>query len=530
ADHIAAIYNVTRKLTHQKKEAACFGFWFSLGHASVVLVASLALAAAASALENALATANLSIPALCRRSRLTACLSAPYACGRDPRMATDYRPTVFLPQTSFPMRGDLPKREPQLIARWQKMELYRQLRARAQGREKFILHDGPPYANGHLHIGHALNKILKDVINRAQQMLGKDAVYVPGWDCHGLPIEWKIEEEYRARNRSKDDVPILEFRKECREFARKWIEVQRQEFIRLGVIGDWEHPYTTMSFGAEAQIAREIGAFLLNGGLYRGAKPVMWSVVEKTALAEAEIEYHEPSSDQVWVRFPIVTTRRVRPAVLANASVLIWTTTPWTLPGNRAVAFGEEIDYVLLQVGPAGPNSLARTGEYVLVAAQRRTALEQELDFVGQTVAELKGADLSGTLCRHPLQRLGYEFTVPLLPGRFVSASDGTGFVHIAPGHGEDDYELGRAFGVEVPETVADDGSYLPHVPGFAGRRVFDADGRPGDANAAVIAALRSEGALFGVGRLIHSYPHSWRSKAPLIFRAMPQFFISMSS
>ncbi|MGH7042092.1 MAG: class I tRNA ligase family protein, partial [Acetobacteraceae bacterium] len=294
-------------------------------------------------------------------------------------MATDYRPTVFLPQTDFPMRADLPKREPLLLDRWRRLDLWGRQRALAKGREKFILHDGPPYANGNLHIGHALNKILKDVINRAQQMLGKDAVYVPGWDCHGLPIEWKIEEKYRAAKRSKDAVPVIEFRRECRDFAAHWIEVQRDEFKRLGVIGDWAHPYTTMAFPAEAQIAREIGKFLMNGLLFRGSKPVMWSVVEQTALAEAEIEYHDHTSTQVWVKFPIYAGRlkkanvttvssRVLPELgLDGASVLIWTTTPWTLPGNRAVAFSIDIQYGLYRVTDSPTDNWAKVGDkYVL--------------------------------------------------------------------------------------------------------------------------------------------------------------------
>src|SRR5579872_5044340 len=280
-------------------------------------------------------------------------------------MATDYRPTVFLPQTGFPMKGELPKREPQLLKRWQDMKLYERLRAAGKDREKFILHDGPPYANGNLHIGHALNKILKDVVNRVQQKLGKDAVYVPGWDCHGLPIEWKIEEKYRAAKRSKDDVPIDQFRKECREFAAHWIDVQRAEFQRLGVEGDWAHPYTTMAYSAEAQIVREIGKFLMNGGLYQGAKPVMWSVVEKTALAEAEIEYHDHKSTTVWARFPVVTASD--PA-LAEAAIVIWTTTPWTLPGNRAIAYGDNFDYVVATVASIQEGSHARVGEKLVVA------------------------------------------------------------------------------------------------------------------------------------------------------------------
>ena len=274
-------------------------------------------------------------------------------------MSTDYRNTVFLPQTDFPMRGDLPKREPVLLKRWQDIALWRQLRETSKGRPLFILHDGPPYANGHLHIGTALNKILKDVINRTRQMAGYNANYIPGWDCHGLPIEWKIEEKYRAAKKSKDDVPIDVFRKECRDFADHWIGVQREEFKRLGVFGDWDDPYTTMAYKAEAQIVREIGKFLINGGLYKGAKPVMWSVVEQTALAEAEIEYHDHTSTTVWARFPVETPSRPD---LADSSVVIWTTTPWTLPGNRAIAYGADFDYVVATVAETNEGSLARPG------------------------------------------------------------------------------------------------------------------------------------------------------------------------
>jgi isoleucyl-tRNA synthetase len=438
----------------------------------------------------------------------------------------DYRSTVFLPQTEFPMRGDLPKREPALLERWQKLGLYERQRAAAQGREKFILHDGPPYANGNLHIGHALNKILKDVINRAQQMLGKDANYVPGWDCHGLPIEWKIEEEYRAKKRSKDDVPIIEFRRECRDFAAHWIGVQREEFERLGVLGDWQHPYTTMAFPAEAQIVREIGKFLMNGGLYRGAKPVMWSVVEQTALAEAEIEYEDHTSTTVWVKFPVAQSPL--PA-LAGAAMVIWTTTPWTLPGNRAIAYGAEIDYRLLEVTSAAEGSFARAGDKLLVAKNRLVALEKDGKFAAREIAAFAGHDLAGTIARHPLHARGYDsFTVPLLPGAFVTEEDGTGFVHIAPGHGADDFELAQKFAIEAPQTVAGDGTYYPHVPLFAGKHVYWPNGKTGDANAAVIAALKEAGALLVEGKLVHSYPHSWRSKAPLIFRNTPQWFISM--
>ncbi len=439
-------------------------------------------------------------------------------------MAADYKSTVFLPQTEFPMRGDLPKREPVLLERWEKIGLFARQREAAKGRKKFVLHDGPPYANGNLHIGHALNKILKDVVSRAQQMLGRDSVYVPGWDCHGLPIEWKIEEDYRAKKRSKDDVPIIEFRKECRDFAAHWIGVQREEFKRLGVIGDWGHPYTTMDFAAEAQIVREIGKFLMNGGLFRGAKPVMWSVVEQTALAEAEIEYEDHRSTQVWVKFPVA--KPSLPA-LAGASVVIWTTTPWTLPGNRAIAFNAELDYVLIEVATIRDGSFARVGEKLIVAAPLEVNFA-EVARLGGKVELVSGKYLAGTVCRHPLHGKGYEFDVPLLPGDFVTATDGTGFVHIAPGHGADDFELGQKHGIKVPETVAADGTYFPAVPLFAGRHVYWPNGKTGDANKAVIDELKTVNALLGEAPLVHSYPHSWRSKAPLIFRTTPQWFIGM--
>jgi isoleucyl-tRNA synthetase len=434
-------------------------------------------------------------------------------------MTTDYRATVFLPRTSFPMRANLPAREPELLERWQRLDIYGRLRAAAAGREKFILHDGPPYANGHLHMGTALNKILKDVVNRSQQMLGKDAVYVPGWDCHGLPIEWQIEQRYRQAGKDKDAVPIAEFRRECREFAEHWIDVQRSEFKRLGVVGDWDHPYTTMAHQAEAGIYRELGKFLLSGQLYRGKKSVMWSVVEKTALAEAEVEYRDHTSTTIVVRFPVVEPGH--PA-LAGASVLIWTTTPWTMPGNRAVAYGADIEYRVIEVTAVGEGALARVGERLVVAAALVDQVAAQAGISRQrTLADLTGRDLAGTLLRHPLYGQGYDFAVPLLAGDFVSAEDGTGFVHVAPSHGADDFELGARHGLEVPDAVGEDGHYADAVPLFAGIHVFKA-AEP------VIAALLERGALLARGSLVHSYPHSWRSKAPLIFRATPQWFIPM--
>jgi isoleucyl-tRNA synthetase len=424
------------------------------------------------------------------------------------------------------MKAELPKREPEILARWQRLDLYRRLREQAAGRPTFILHDGPPFANGHLHIGHALNKILKDVINRAQQMLGKDANYVPGWDCHGLPIEWKIEESYREKGRSKDEVPILELRRQCRAFAHHWVEVQREEFERLGVIGDWKRPYSTMDFAAESQIVRELGKFLLSGALYKGAKPVLWSVVEKTALAEAEVEYEDHTSTTIFVAFPV---RHASHPLLVDASVVIWTTTPWTIPGNRAIAYGPDYQYSVFEVTMVYEGSRVRPGHRLLIGADLADRVQGELRIEDWLrLGEIGGATLAGTICRHPLHESGYDFPVPLLPGAFVDLETGSGFVHIAPGHGTDDWELGVQHGIAIPETVGLDGVFGEQVPLFAGRRVLTEDGKDGDANAAVIEALEQVDALLGRGTLVHSYPHSWRSKAPLIFLNTPQWFISM--
>jgi isoleucyl-tRNA synthetase len=436
-----------------------------------------------------------------------------------PDTQRDYRDTVFLPQTSFPMRGDLPKREPAILAKWDAMGLLGKIRDASRGRPLFILHDGPPYANGHLHIGTALNKILKDVINRTRQMAGFDANYIPGWDCHGLPIEWKIEEQYRAKKQDKDAVPVLDFRAECRAYAEHWMGVQAKEFRRLGVEGDFANRYATMDKASEAAIAGEICKFLLNGSLYRGLRPVMWSPVEKTALAEAEIEYHDHTSTTIWVRFPVVTASV--PA-LAGASIVIWTTTPWTMPGNRAVAAGPGFDYAVIEVTATADGSLARVGERIAVAGALLANVVKDAGIAAHTViATVKGADLAGTVMAHPFRGKGYDQDTPLLLADFVTTDAGTGFVHIAPGHGEDDFILGRAHGIEVPETVGDDGTYNPWVPVFAGAHVY----RVADQ---MCAALQDAGALLARGKIVHSYPHSWRSKAPLIFRATPQWFIPM--
>lgn len=429
---------------------------------------------------------------------------------------TDYRNTVFLPATSFAMRGDLPKREPAILARWEHTQLWDRTERAMAGRPSFVLHDGPIYSNGNLHIGHALNRILKDVVLRAHRMAGYDAGFIPGWDCHGLPIEWKVEEEYRRTGRDKDAVPLLEFRAECRTYSQNWLDIQTAEFKRLGVTCDWSARYATMDFTAEAAIAGEIGKFLLNGALYRGLRPVMWSVVEKTALAEAEIEYHDHISDTIWVRFPILA------GPLAGTSAVIWTTTPWTMPGNRALAAGAEIDYAQLRVDSVHDGSLARPGETLLVALDLVGAVCAATGIATHHVLQVvKGADLDGTVCAHPLRGQGYDEDRPILLGDFVTVDQGSGLVHQAPAHGEEDFALCRAHGIAVPESVGEDGRYTAQVPLFAGLHVFKAAGPVG-------AALEAAGGLLARGKLTHSYPHSWRSKAPLIYRATPQWFIRM--
>jgi len=451
----------------------------------------------------------------------------------------DYSETLFLPRTDFPMRAGLPQREPQLLERWAKQGLYGRLREAGKGRPKFTLHDGPPYANGNIHIGHALNKILKDVVTRSQQMLGHDSNYVPGWDCHGLPIEWKIEEEnYRSKNKAKpnfaDPEAMIAFRRECRAYAERWLEVQREEFKRLGIEGDWDNPYTTMSYPAEARIARELMKFAANGALYRGSKPVMWSVVEKTALAEAEVEYEDYQSDTVWVKFPVVGGE----GELANASVVIWTTTPWTLPGNRAISFSPRIAYGLYKVTDAPADNWAKTGDLLILADKLAEDVFKQARVTGfEKVADPTTAQLEALTCAHPLKAHGYDFAVPLLAGDHVTDDTGTGFVHTAPGHGREDFDIwmqyardleARGINTHIPYTVDADGAFTAQAPGFTGKRVINDKGEKGDANEAVIKALVEAGNIIARGRLKHQYPHSWRSKKPVIFRNTPQWFIAM--
>ena len=476
----------------------------------------------------------------------------------DETSKPDYKDTVFLPKTDFPMRGGLPKKEPEIMAKWEEMDLYGKLRKKASGKPKFILHDGPPYANGNIHMGHAVNKILKDVVVKSQGMMGKDAPYVPGWDCHGLPIEWKIEEKYRNKGLDKDDVPILEFREECRQFAKEWVDIQSQQFQRLGVSGEWDNPYLTLTNRAESKIAGEIHKFAKNGSLYRGKKIVMWSVVEKTSLAEAEVEYKEHKSVTIWVKFPIKKSGVVGlDGVLAGksfrgsekpASIVIWTTTPWTIPSNRAIAFGENIEYGVYTVKDIQEGSNAVKGEKLVIA----TALSEDVREAAKIEAweddvySLKGSILDGTVCKHPLAELDKyynEFDVPMLAGDFVTDEAGTGFVHIAPDHGEDDFNLVLSCNsnllyyprksteehIEITDNVTDDGKFRDHVGLFAGLEVYTQKGKLGDGNFAVLRELANAGKLLGKKTVKHEYPHSWRSKAPVIFRsASPQWFIAM--
>ena len=450
----------------------------------------------------------------------------------------DYRETVFLPSTPFPMRAGLPTAEPKWLEAHPNTEQYRQVRAKrqAEGAELFVLHDGPPYANGAIHIGHALNKILKDFVVRSRFALGFDVDYVPGWDCHGLPIEWKIEEEVRKAGKTKDEVPTEEFRTRCREYAQRWMGVQSAEFQRLGVLGEWEHRYATMDYGSEATIVGEFHKVLMSGRLFRGSKPVMWSPVERTALADAEVEYHDLNSPMVWVKFPVTAGAQ---GDLARASVVIWTTTPWTIPANRAIAYGPKIAYGLYRVESVGealdaaPNAAA--GDLLVLA----DALAESVFTAAKVTAwtRVESVDPADLTCAHPLARAHpeYGFAVPMLAGDHVTDDAGTGFVHTAPGHGAEDYLVWLGSGRrEIPDTVDPNGAYFDAVPLFGGLQVIEAEGKKagkfGPANGAVMDRLREAGALLAHGRLQHSYPHSWRSKAPVLYRNTPQWFIAMDT
>jgi len=423
---------------------------------------------------------------------------------------------INLPKTAFSMKANLPAREPEILKYWDEISLYKELRNSRKGNEKFILHDGPPYANGNIHMGTALNKILKDIIVKFHQMDGKDSVYVPGWDCHGLPIEWKIEEQYKKNKKNKNEVPIVEFRKECRSFAEKWIEIHKTQFKRLGVVGDWDNYYSTMSFDAEAQIVRELGKFLKEGSLYKGFKPVLWSTVEKTALADAEVEYQDHKSDTIYAAFTVKSSNIKE---LVDNDIVIWTTTPWTIPANKALAYNESLDYLLIQI----ENGIFKDKKIVVAAALLESVLKDCNISNFKKIKEFKGKELKNTICNHPFLELGYDFEIPMLEARFVTTEQGTGIVHCAPSHGPDDFNLCLNNGIKAIETVDGDGKYTKNVPLFEGLHIFKS-------NSIVIEKLKEQKKLLANGELVHSYPHSWRSKAPLVHRATPQWFISMDS
>ncbi len=466
----------------------------------------------------------------------------------------DYRDTVFLPKTDFPMKAGLAAKEPAILDRWARIGLYDRLRAARAGRERFILHDGPPYANGDIHMGHAMNKVLKDIIVRSQSLMGKDAPYVPGWDCHGLPIEWKVEEAYRAKKLNKDDVPVEQFRAECRAYAEKWVAVQREQFQRLGIMGDWADPYLTMKFDAEAAIVGELLKFAESGQLYRGAKPVMWSPVEKTALAEAEVEYEDVVSTQIDVAFEIVDAPNAPELVGAHA--VIWTTTPWTIPVNQALAYGPDLKYALCDVFEKVTPSDIGSGEQMAIAGRRpsHTTVRKVLialvdidgiqghliqnfeDRSGLSVVfhdqspVFSGSQIAGATARHPMYALGGFFAKPrpFLPGDFVTTDAGTGLVHMAPDHGEDDFLLCKQYGIDPVFAVDGAGMYRADWAWLGGqgsvinKKFVGADGP-------ICTDLRGVGALLAASDdFAHSYPHSWRSKAKVIFRATPQWFIPM--
>ena len=424
---------------------------------------------------------------------------------------------INLPKTVFSMKANLPTREPEILKLWEKINLYEELRKSRKGEEKFVLHDGPPYANGNIHMGTALNKILKDIIVKFHQMNGKDSVYVPGWDCHGLPIEWKIEEQYKKNKKNKNEVPIVEFRKECRVFAEKWIKVHKDQFKRLGVVGDWQNYYSTMSYDAEAQIVRELGKFLKEGSLYRGFKPVLWSTVEKTALADAEVEYQDHKSDTIYASFPVKSSNIKE---LINCNIIIWTTTPWTIPANKALAYNQNLDYLIIEINDSGDfkNQKIVLAEALLESVVQDCKID---DF--KKLKRFKGKDLEGTICNHPFLELGYNHDIPMLEARFVTTEQGTGIVHCAPSHGPDDFNLCLNNGIKAIETVDGDGKYTKNVALFEGIHIFKS-------NPIVIEKLKKQKKLLSNGELVHSYPHSWRSKAPLVHRATPQWFISMDS
>ena len=423
--------------------------------------------------------------------------------------------TLHLPKTAFSMKAGLQVKEPLILEKWEKNKIFEKIRKASKGKEKFILHDGPPYANGHIHMGTALNKILKDMIIRFHQMNGKDSVYVPGWDCHGLPIEWKIEEQYKKKKKNKDEVPIKDFRQECREFAKNWIKIHINEFQRLGVVGDFKNFYSTMSYEAEAQIVRELGKFLLDGSLYQGFKPVLWSTVEKTALADAEVEYKDHTSSTIFAAFKVKKTNK---DFLQDANIIIWTTTPWTIPANKALAYNSSIQYSLIEISELDHFK----DKKIVIATNLVNAVINSCGIKNHKILKtFQGSELKGTICSHPFLKMKFEYDVPMFEAGFVDLEQGTGIVHCAPSHGPDDFNLCLKNNIQSSYTVDNAGLYTNEIPYFTNTHIFKAD-------PLVIEKLKEQHKLLKDDKLRHSYPHSWRSKAPLIYRATPQWFISM--
>ena len=423
-------------------------------------------------------------------------------------MKMNFKDTIFLPKTEFQMKANLSVREPEILETWESQNIYKKSKELSKGTEEFLLHDGPPFANGKPHAGHALNKCIKDIIVRFKRMQGFDVNYVPGWDCHGLPIEWKIEEQLKENGKKRNDISIAEFRTLCKNFAEKWIEVQKDGFKRLGVCGDWDNPYLTMNPESEATVIRQIGKFILDGSLYRGEKPVFWSVVEETALADAEIDYLDKKSPSIYVAFKIKKTDL---DFLRDAFCVIWTTTPWTIPANRAISYSKDVVYCVLQTD----------SKKLIIATDLVENFFATTKIYAKVIEQFSGELLKNTICSHPFAGQGYDFDVPLFHGDHVETESGTGLVHTAPGHGLDDFVVCKKFGIEVPRTVDESGIYYDCVTMFAGKHIFKIENE-------MIEKLQEAGALIFQNTIVHSYPHSWRSKPPLIFRTTPQWFISM--
>ena len=427
---------------------------------------------------------------------------------------TDFSKTINLPITAFAMKANLSETENLRTDFWREKKIFQTLKKNSQNEEKYILHDGPPYANGDLHLGHALNKILKDIVCRLKFQDNFDVDFVPGWDCHGLPIEWKVEEKFKKKGLDKDKIDVIQFREECRKFADHWVNEQKKQFCRFGIQTDWQNIYLTMTKDSEITIVKELLKFLEKGDLFLGFKPVMWSVVEQTALAEAEIEYHEKISSSIFVKFPVKSDE--------NLSIVIWTTTPWTIPCNKGLAYSQELKYQIVKIEENYPKYNLTKNERIIVAEDLLSDFVELNEIKSFSVLEnISSEKIEKLICKHPLESLGFNYDVKVFPSNHVTAENGTGFVHIAPNHGQEDFDLGQINNLGNDPTVNEKGVYEKNIKFFEGMHVFKSDEK-------VIEQLNKSGKLISNSNYSHSYPHSWRSKAPLIFRATSQWFISM--